>query len=93
METTYAKIVKGIVDNIEVVTDEFVAANPERYKNHAKVKGIVGKGYAYGNKVFTSPQPYPSWLLIDNIWQPPKPKPEGNYYWNEVSKNWIKEQV
>ena len=30
---------------------------------------------------------------IDNIWQPPKPKPKGNYSWDEGSKNWIKEQV
>lgn len=93
METLYAKIEKGIVTNIEVVTDEFVKSNPERYKDHIKVTGTVGRGYTYKNKVFTAPQPFPSWILKNNIWEAPVKQPEGDYYWDESKGEWIKSEL
>ena len=46
----------------------------------------------YENGVFTSPQPFPSWSLINNIWTPPEPMPIDNnfYVWNESTKSWAK---
>lgn len=39
---------------------------------------------------FVAPQPYPSWTLDENNdWQPPTPKPDGNYYWNEDTQTWL----
>jgi hypothetical protein len=39
--------------------------------------------------IFIEPQPYPSWKLDNNgDWQPPKPKPEGFFYWSEELGDW-----
>ena len=50
-----------------------------------------GIGYTYNNGIFTAPQPYPSWTLIDNVWTPPIPKPvDGKLYtWDETTKTWV----
>ena len=48
----------------------------------------------YLNGIYTEPQPYPSWILVDNIWNAPVAKPttelENNQYysWNELTKTW-----
>lgn len=97
MEILYAKIEEGIVASVEVVTDEFVAANPGRYKGYVKVSGACGKGYTYSGDLeagisgtFTPPQPYLSWVLDGNsVWQPPVERPEGDYYWDENNLNWV----
>jgi len=56
-------------------------------------KQYAGIGYTYDavNDVFITPQPFPSWILDDNFnWQPPKPKPESDFwYWSEESLEWI----
>lgn len=39
---------------------------------------------------FVAPQPYPSWTLDENNdWQPPTPKPDNDYYWNEDTQSWL----
>ena len=57
-------------------------------------KRYAGIGYTYDavNDVFISPQPYDSWLLDENFdWQPPTPKPEGDFwFWDEENLNWMK---
>lgn len=61
--------------------------------NHRVRKQFAGIGYTYDetNDVFIAPQPYPSWALDKNFdWQAPTPKPEGNYYWTEKRKQWVK---
>jgi len=60
--------------------------------NHNIRKQYAGIGFTYDafNDVFIAPQPYPSWSLDENFdWQPPTPKPEGLWYWDEDSLNWI----
>ena len=55
-------------------------------------KQYAGIGYTYDAQldVFVTPQPYPSWTLDSNHdWQPPTPKPEGNYSWNEEELEWV----
>jgi hypothetical protein len=55
-------------------------------------KNYAGIGYKYDADadVFIAPQPYPSWSLDENFdWQPPTPKPDGFYYWDESTLNWI----
>ena len=59
--------------------------------NHRIRKQYAGIGYSYDPiaDVFIAPQPYPSWSLDDNFdWQPPTPKPEGFYYWDETNLEW-----
>ena len=61
------------------------------YNNKIR-KQYAGIGYTYDEvrDEFVAPQLYPSWTLDENNdWQPPTPKPDGNYYWNEEIKNWV----
>jgi hypothetical protein len=60
--------------------------------NHNIRKQYAGIGYTYDADadVFVAPRPYPSWTLDSNHdWQPPTPKPEGKYYWNETELAWV----
>jgi len=55
-------------------------------------KQYCGVGFTYltDADVFVAPQPYPSWTLDENFdWQPPTPKPDGFYYWNETELEWV----
>jgi len=55
-------------------------------------KQYAGIGYTYDSvaDVFVAPQPFPSWTLDSNHdWQPPTPKPEGDYEWNEEELAWV----
>lgn len=55
-------------------------------------KQYAGIGFTYDPiaDVFVAPQPFPSWLLDGNYdWQPPSPKPEGDYTWDENTASWI----
>jgi hypothetical protein len=37
-----------------------------------------------------APQPFESWTLDENNdWQPPTPKPDGHYYWDENLLVWV----
>jgi len=61
------------------------------YHNNIR-KQYAGVGYTYDADadVFVAPQPFPSWTLDENYdWQPPTPKPDGNYAWFERKKQWI----
>jgi hypothetical protein len=60
------------------------------YNNKIR-KQYAGIGYKYDADVdiFISPQPFASWSLDDNYdWQPPTPKPDSNYYWDEENLMW-----
>jgi hypothetical protein len=51
---------------------------------------LGGLGALWNGKEFI-PKPYPSWTLSDNLtWEPPIPKPKGNYDWNEEKQKWEK---
>jgi len=65
----------------------------KRTSYNGNIRGrYAGIGYTYDADadVFIAPQPYPSWTLDSNYdWQPPTPKPEGNYFWNEEELVWV----
>jgi hypothetical protein len=55
-------------------------------KQYATIDGT----YNSEADVFIKPQSFPSWTLDANHdWQPPTPKPEGNYRWNEAELVWV----
>lgn len=61
------------------------------YNNKIR-KQYAGVGYSYDeiNDVFIAPRPFPSWSLNDEFdWQPPTPKPDGFYFWNEDELEWV----
>ena len=65
----------------------------KRTSYHGNIrKQYAGIGYKYNADadVFVAPQPYNSWTLDSNHdWQPPTPMPEGDYYWNEETLQWV----
>ena len=61
------------------------------YNNRIR-KQFAGIGYTYDaiNDVFISPKPFASWTLDNNFdWQPPTPRPDGLYRWDEDTLSWI----
>lgn len=61
------------------------------YNNNIR-KQYAGIDYTYDPNadVFIAPQPFPSWTLDQNHdWQPPTPKPDGFYIWNEDYQQWV----
>jgi hypothetical protein len=57
-------------------------------------KNFAGIGYTYDAQrdAFIPPQPYPSWVLVEDTlqWTAPVPKPENGFYqWDEATTTWI----
>jgi hypothetical protein len=65
----------------------------KRTSYHGNIrKQYCGVGFTYlaDADVFVAPKPFDSWTLDSNHdWQPPTPKPEGNYAWFEPNQVWI----
>jgi hypothetical protein len=57
-------------------------------------KNYAGTGFTYDKTrdAFIPPQPYPSWVLVEEscLWEPPTPMPtDGQQYsWNEETQSW-----
>lgn len=57
-------------------------------------KNYAGVGYTYDSQrdAFIPPQPFPSWLLIEETcqWDAPVPMPtDGMYSWDEATTSWV----
>jgi len=63
--------------------------------NASMRKNYAGIGYTYdaGRDAFITPQPYPSWVLIEDTcqWQAPVPMPDDGkpYSWDESTTSWL----
>ena len=63
------------------------------YNNNIR-KNYAGIGFTYNESkdAFIPPQPYPSWILVENTcqWKPPVDYPNDDklYSWDETSKSW-----
>ena len=53
-------------------------------------KNYAGIGYTFDGVGFAAPQPFPSWTLNQQsyLWEPPTPRPEGMWRWDEDSLSW-----
>jgi hypothetical protein len=61
------------------------------YNNNIR-KQFACIGFTYDEIAdeFVADQPFASWTLdANNDWQPPTPKPEGAFYWDEGSLSWV----
>ena len=86
--SNYAQIVNGKVVNVIVADANFVDKSDLDYVLLSR--GGIGWTYDEQANQFVAPQPYESWTLDENNdWQPPTPKPEGDYYWNEATQTWL----
>lgn len=75
----------------QAINQEGVYIKRTSYNGNIR-KQYAGIGYTYDADadVFVAPQPYPSWTLDSNHdWQPPTPKPDGMYSWNEEQLAWV----
>jgi hypothetical protein len=100
----FAEILDGVVQRVIVLHDNEEANGAQfcqdlfggdwlqcSYNNRIR-KQFPAVGYSYDSSadVFIVPKPYPSWTLNSNHdWQPPTPKPDGKYYWDESQLKWI----
>jgi hypothetical protein len=100
----FAEILNGVVQRVIVVHDNEEANGAQfchdllggewiqtSYNGNIR-KQFAGIGYTYDHvrDEFVAPQPYESWTLDENNdWQPPTPKPDGQYYWNENLLVWV----
>ena len=99
----FAEVDNGVVQRVISVHDNDEANGAEfchnllggtwvqtSFNNRIR-KQFCGIGYTYDPiaDVFVQPQPFPSWTLDSNHdWQPPIPKPDGMYDWNETEQSW-----
>lgn len=67
----------------------------ETYKDtQGKRYAAIGETYYPDIENFAADKPYPSWVLDDEcMWQPPVPRPEGEYTWNEETQSWEQQEV
>lgn len=84
----FAYIENNIVINISVADDDWFSDGWIQ-SDEAQI------GWTYANGIFTSPQPYPSWTLLNNEWHAPIDKPDdGKFYsWNEDSQAWTERVI
>ena len=98
----YAQIVNDLVTNVIVVSNDIADGDKfctdlfggqwEQTFIDTAGKNYAGIGYRFDSvkQNFIAPQPYASWTLDSNdIWQPPTPQPDGDYYWNEEQQTWV----
>lgn len=88
----YAIIKDGLVVNVIEYESQPSNPPPGFDNGHIAVQSdIAGPNDTYANGVFTLPQPYPSWTLVNNVWTPPTPMPTigGPYMWDELTKAWV----
>ena len=75
----------------QAINQEGVYVKRTSYNNNI-CKQYAGIDYTYDADadVFVAPQPFESWTLDENNdWQPPTPKPDGDYYWSEEDLEWV----
>lgn len=87
----YAIIQNGIVVNTIEYESQPSNPPPSFDETHIAVQtDLAGVGFTYANDVFTPPQPYLSWTLVNNVWMPPTEHPtDGKLYkWNEATLSW-----
>ena len=95
----FAEIKDGVVQRVIVSEQDFINTGlvgdsfnwvQTSYNNNFR-KQYAGKGYTYDkeNDVFVMNQLYPSWTLdVNHDWNPPTPKPDGDFIWNESTQVW-----
>ena len=85
--STYAQIINGIVVNVIVADADFIATQTNKTYVLCSHGGI---GWTFDGTNFIAPQPYPSWTLDTFYdWQPPTPRPDGLYSWDESQLKWV----
>ncbi len=100
-EANYAFIKDGEVINIAVFEYPIDVQLLEHFKAEHLLDDIVlatsiaAIGWTYDGELFWSPQPYPSWVKGNKIWEAPVAKPVFDpadpkfYEWDEETVSWV----
>ena len=86
-ERTVAVLDGNIVENVIVVpADWTVGPNEVEYTNATP----AGIGWEWDGTGFIPPQPYPSWVLSNYVWEAPVALPDDgqSYVWDEATVSW-----
>lgn len=80
------KVVNVIVGEPKTVAELFEQTQPV-----TETTGNPWIGARFNGEKFEPQQPYPSWLWNEKTfdYDPPKPKPEGIYRWDETAGDWV----
>lgn len=86
-----AIIKNGKVANVVVGEPETVAELFDQTQPETETTGNAGIGARFNGEKFEPQQPYPSWVWNEETfdYDPPKPKPEGIYRWDETAGDWV----
>jgi hypothetical protein len=102
--TYFAKVISGRVHEVIVADQAFVdsgaVGDPTQWIETSKYRddntirknpAMAGGHYDSSADAFYDAQPFPSWTLDTTTyqWQPPVPRPEGSYKWDEATLSWI----
>ena len=88
----YAIVKNNIVENVIEYETQPTTPPPGFEEGYVAIQAdFVSVGWTYKNEVFTPPQPYTSWVLVNNKWEAPTPKPQDNklYVWDEATLSWV----
>ncbi len=96
MNTYFAQVQMGRVCQVIVADQAFIdsgaVGDPTEWISSPRRRpAAFGDTYDAQRDAFISPQPFPSWQLDETTceWQPPQPRPEGFYRWDEATLTWV----
>ena len=85
-----AIIENGLIVNIVAGKPEVVSELFEQVVPETEATGVAWMGARFNGEKFEPQQPYPSWVWNEQTFEydPPKPKPDGDYRWDEELGSW-----
>ena len=86
-----AVIENGLVANVVVGEPDVVSGLFPDTATETESTGIAWIGARWNGEKFEPRQTYDSWTWNESAfeYEPPTPKPEGDYYWNESELAWL----
>ena len=80
---TVVNLVEGDLEKLASLFEQVVAETEETGNAHV--------GLRYNGEKFEQPIPHNGWIWNEELFQyePPMPKPDGTYIWNDKTENWI----
>lgn len=83
-------IINIVAGELDIVASIFQEVKPE-----TETSGVAWIGAKVYDDKFQPIPPYSNWVWDEANWTylPPKEKPEGDFYWDEKSNEWLQEPV
>jgi len=84
------EVVNVVVGELDIVSELFDQVMAE---TETTGTATIGKKVIDGQFVPNPPFPSYIWNKETTQYDPPKPKPEGNYIWNEEQLDWVEAEA